>query len=225
MTETREAALPLDLPLDSSLDSSLAVDGSPLAIDEAAADRLFRTARSVTRWSDAEVTDAHIEAAWDLAKFGPTAMNTLPLRFVLVRSGEAKARLRQHVADGNKPKVDAAPATLVLAHDAGFHEHLPRLFPVYPGIRDQLAPAPEVRDGMARSNALIQAGYLIVALRSVGLALRPMNGMDFDGVDAEFFGDSGYKSFLMIAAGVAEDEGTDHPRLPRLSLDEVAQVL
>ncbi|MBO0608636.1 malonic semialdehyde reductase [Myceligenerans salitolerans] len=206
MTETLEAA-------------------APLAIDDAAADRLFRTARSVTEWTDAEVTDAHLRAAWDLAKFGPTAMNTLPLRFVVVRSDEAKARLLAHLPDGNRPKVESAPATLVLAHDPEFHEHLPRLFPVYPGIKEQLAPAPDVRDGMARTNALIQAGYLIVALRSVGLSVRPMNGMDFDGVDAEFFADSGYKSFMMIAAGVTAGEGTGHPRLPRLTLDEVAQAL
>ncbi|RPF22815.1 malonic semialdehyde reductase [Myceligenerans xiligouense] len=198
---------------------------APLAIDDAAADRLFRTARSVTNWTDDEVTDAHLRAAWDLAKFGPTAMNNLPLRFVVARSPEAKDRLLKHVPDGNRSKVEAAPATLVLAHDAEFHEHLPRLFPVYPGIREQLAPAAEMRDDMARSNALIQAGYLIVALRSVGLSLRPMNGMDFDGVDAEFFADTGYKSFMMIAAGVSEGEGTDHPRLPRFDLDEVAQVL
>ncbi|MBE1874332.1 malonic semialdehyde reductase [Myceligenerans pegani] len=206
MTETLEAA-------------------APLAIDDATADRLFRTARSVTEWTDAEVTDAHLRAAWDLAKFGPTAMNTLPLRFVVLRSDDAKARLLRYLPDGNRPKVEAAPATLVLAHDAGFHEHMPRLFPVYPGIREQLAPDTEARDGMARTNALIQAGYLIVALRSVGLSLRPMNGMDFDGVDAEFFADSGYRSFMMIAAGLTEGEGTEHPRLPRLALDEVAQIL
>ncbi|MBL0885322.1 malonic semialdehyde reductase [Myceligenerans indicum] len=206
MTETLEAA-------------------APLAIDDATADRLFRTARSVTEWTDAEVTDAHLQAAWDLAKFGPTAMNTLPLRFVVLRSPEAKARLLKHLPDGNKSKVEAAPATLVLAHDAGFHEHLPRLFPVYPGIKEQLDPAADVRDGMARSNALIQAGYLIVALRSVGLALRPMNGMDFEAVDAEFFAETGYKSFMMIAAGVADGAGTPHGRMPRLALDEVAQTL
>jgi 3-hydroxypropanoate dehydrogenase len=198
---------------------------APLAIDDAAADRLFRTARSVTEWSDAEVTDAHLQAAWDLAKFGPTAMNTQPLRLAVLRSDEAKARLIKHLPDGNRPKVEAAPVTLVLAHDAGFHEHMPRTFPVYPGIKEQLAPDAEARHGMARTNALIQAGYLIVALRSVGLSLRPMNGMDFDGVDAEFFAGSGYKSFMMISAGFTEGEGTEHPRLPRLALDEVAEVL
>jgi 3-hydroxypropanoate dehydrogenase len=165
-----------------------AVRTAPLAIDDDTADRLFRTARTTSAWAGAEVSDEQLAAAWDLAKFGPTAMNTLPLRVLAVRSPEAKARLVAHMADGNKAKVEAAPVSLVLAYDPDFHEHLDTLFPVYPGIKDQLAPAVDVRDGMARTNALLQAGYLIVALRAAGLAAGPMNGMDTDGIDAEFLG-------------------------------------
>jgi 3-hydroxypropanoate dehydrogenase len=196
-----------------------------LAVADDVADLLFRTARTTMQWTDAEVSDEQIAAAWDLAKFGPTAMNTLPLRLLVVRSPEAKQRLVAHMADGNKAKVEAAPASLVLAADPGFHEHLDVLFPVYPGIRDQLAAAAELRENMARTNALLQAGYLILALRAVGLAAGPMNGMDFDGVDGEFFAESGWKSFLVVNVGQAEGEGTAHPRLPRLSFEQVAEVL
>ena len=201
------------------------LETAPLAIDEAAADLLFRDARTTSQWTDAEVPDARLEAAWDLAKLGPTAMNTLPLRLLVVRSGEAKQRLIEHMADGNKPKVEAAPVSLVLAADPAFHEHLDELFPVYPGIREQLAPAVDAREQMARTNALIQAGYLIVALRSVGLAAGPMNGMDFAGVDAEFFADSGWKSFMVVNVGVADGEGSPYPRNPRLAFEQVAEIL
>ncbi|PZR54905.1 malonic semialdehyde reductase [Xylanimonas oleitrophica] len=202
------------------------LDTAPsLAVGDDVADLLFRNARTTMRWTDAEVTDAQIQQAWDLAKFGPTAMNTQPLRLLVVRSAEAKARLVAHMADGNKPKVEAAPVSLVLAHDPAFHEHLPTLFPVYPDIKEQLAPAADVREQMARTNALLQAGYLILALRAVGLAAGPMNGMDFDGVDAEFFSGSGFRSFLVVNAGVADGEGTPFPRLPRLALDQVAEIL
>jgi 3-hydroxypropanoate dehydrogenase len=196
-----------------------------LAVADDVADLLFRAARTTMHWTDAEVSDEQIAAAWDLAKFGPTAMNTLPLRFLVVRSPEAKQRLVAHMADGNKAKVEAAPVSLVLAADPAFHEHLDVLFPVYPGIKDQLAPAAETREGMARTNALLQAGYLILALRAVGLAAGPMNGMDFDGVDGEFFAESGWKSFLVVNVGQAEGEGTAHPRLPRLAFEQVAEVL
>jgi 3-hydroxypropanoate dehydrogenase len=193
-----------------------------LAIDEAAADLLFRNARTTMHWTDAEVTDDEIEAAWSLAKFGPTAMNTIPLRFAVVRSAEAKARLVELMPDGNKPKVEAAPATLVLAYDPNFHEHMDTLFPHAPGIKDQFAPAHEMRDGMARFNALIQTGYVIVGLRAAGLAAGPMHAADYDAVDAAFFAESGYKSFLVVNIGHAEGEGTAYPRLPRFELSQVA---
>jgi len=201
------------------------LETAPLAIDEAAADRIFRHARSTSLWTTDEVTDARLEAAWDLAKLGPTAMNTLPLRLLVVRSPEAKQRLSAHMAEGNKPKVEAAPVSLVLAADPAFHEHLDELFPVYPGIREQLAPATEVREQMARKNALLQAGYLIVALRAVGLATGPMDGMDADGIDGEFFADSGWKSLLVVNVGIADGEGSSHPRGKRLGFEQVAEVL
>lgn len=198
---------------------------APLAIAEEAADLIFRDARTTSLWTDAEVTDAQLEAAWDLAKMGPTAMNTLPLRVLVVRSAEAKARLAVHMADGNRPKVEAAPVSLVLAADPAFHERLDELFPAYPGIKDQLAPAVETREHMARTNALLQAGYLIVALRAVGLATGPMNGMDTDGIDRELFAESGWRSFLVVNVGVADGAGSPYPRNPRLAFGEVAETV
>ncbi|QAY64480.1 malonic semialdehyde reductase [Xylanimonas allomyrinae] len=195
-----------------------------LAIDEAAADLLFRTARTAMQWTGDVVTDDEIEAAWSLAKFGPTAMNSLPLRFAIVRSDEAKARLVELMPDGNKAKVEAAPATLVLAYDPNFHEHMDTLFPHAPGIKEQFAPAAEMRDGMARTNALLQTGYLIVSLRAAGLATGPMHAADYAAVDAAFFAESGFKSFLVVNVGHAEGEGTAFPRLPRFELDEVAAI-
>lgn len=197
---------------------------APLAVDDTVADRLFRTARTSFQWTDEEVTDAQLAAAWDLAKFGPTAMNTLPLRVLVVRSDEGKSRLVPHMADGNKPKVEAAPVSLVLAADPAFHQHMDDLFPVVPGIKDQLEPDAAAREHMARSNALIQAGYLIVGLRAAGLSAGPMNGMDFAAVDGEFFADSGWKSFMVVNVGIAEGDGTPHPRLPRLDFDQVAAL-
>ncbi|GAA1714848.1 malonic semialdehyde reductase [Isoptericola hypogeus] len=196
-----------------------------LAVGDDVADLLFRAARTTSQWTDAPVSDEQLAAAWDLAKFGPTAMNTLPLRVLVVRSTEAKARLVAHMGDGNKPKVEAAPVSLVLAADPAFHQHLDTLFPAYPGMKDQLEPAADVREQMARNNALIQAGYVIVGLRAAGLAAGPMNGMDFDGVDGEFFASSGWKSFLVINVGHADGEGSPYPRGPRLSFDQVAEVL
>lgn len=198
---------------------------TPLAVGDDVADLLFRAARTTSLFTDEPVTDEQLAAAWDLAKFGPTAMNTLPLRVLVVRRGEARDRLVTHMGGGNKDRVAAAPVSLVLAADPAFHEHLDYLFPAVPGVKEQLAPAADVREQMARKSALIQAGYLILGLRAAGLAAGPMDGMDFDGVDAEFFAESGWKSLLVVNVGHAEGEGSPYPRGPRLSFDEVAQVL
>ncbi|MBB4932915.1 3-hydroxypropanoate dehydrogenase [Lipingzhangella halophila] len=205
--------------------NTTALERAQPVIDDPTADRLFRAARTTMEWADAEVPDERIQAAWDLTKFGPTAMNCLPMRMAVVRTPEAKARLIPHMAEANQAKVEAAPLSLVLAGDPSFHEHMPTTFPVVPDMKDQLDPVEDVRGEMARTNALLQAGYLIIALRSVGLAAGPMNGMDFQGVDGEFFADSGFKSFLVVNTGVAEGAGTPFPRLPRLDLHQVAQVL
>jgi 3-hydroxypropanoate dehydrogenase len=196
-----------------------------LAIGDTEADLLFRQERTTYQWTDAPVTDGDLQAAWDLAKFGPTAMNSLPLRFAVVRSAEAKQRLVALMPDGNKAKVEAAPASLVLAYDHDFHEDMGTLFPHAPGIGDQFASAEDKRHTMARTNALLQAGYLIVALRAVGLAAGPMHAADYAQVDADLFAGTAHKSFLVVNVGHADGEGTTFPRLPRLGLDEVATLL
>jgi len=144
-------------------------------------------------------------------------MNTVPLRILAVRTPEARERLVAHMNDGNKERVANAPLSLVVAYDPAFHQHLDTLFPHAPGVRENLDGVPEVRDGMARDNAHIQAGYLVVGLRAAGLAAGPMNGMDRAAIDAEFFADSGWKSMLVINVGVADGVGTPYPRSPRLA--------
>src|SRR5690625_6224151 len=64
-----------------------------LQIDPQTADRLFRTARSAQAFTDEEVDVAQIEAVYELIKWGPTAMNILPLRLLVLRRGEARERL------------------------------------------------------------------------------------------------------------------------------------
>ncbi|MFC8922328.1 malonic semialdehyde reductase [Cellulosimicrobium sp. NPDC057127] len=191
-----------------------------LRVDDATADLLFREARTTRDFTDAEVTDEQLAAVYDLVRWGPTAMNTLPLRVLAVRSPEARERLVAHMADGNKERVANAPLSLVVAYDPAFHEHMDTLFPHVPGMRENLAGAPDVRDEMARTNALLQTGYLVVGLRAAGLATGPMNGMDRDGIDAEFFADNGWRSLLVINVGVAEGEGTSYPRAPRLAPEQ-----
>ena len=56
-------------------------------------ERLFRKARTFSAWQDRSVPEGAIETAFALAQLGPTSANCQPLRLVLVRTPEAKARL------------------------------------------------------------------------------------------------------------------------------------
>ncbi|MEU0505737.1 malonic semialdehyde reductase [Nocardia sp. NPDC005998] len=190
-----------------------------LTLAAEAQDLLFREARTANTFTDAPVTDDQIRDIYELVKYGPTSMNQQPLRIVLVRSPEARARLVTHMIEGNRPKTAAAPLTAILAADLNFHENLPKVFPHAPEAKDYFAE-PGYRAESARFNALIQIGYFILGIRAAGLAAGPMNGFDAAALDQEFFPDGTHNSLVVVNIGIP---GVDawFPRSPRLSYDEV----
>jgi 3-hydroxypropanoate dehydrogenase len=189
------------------------------ALEDAAADLLFREARTAYGFTDEPVTPDQVERLYELLRFPPTAMNTQPLRVVLASTPEAKERLLPYLAEGNRAKSASAPLVAVLAADTDFHEHLPRLLPHAPGAKDRFADD-ERRGQAARFNATLQAGYFILAVRAVGLDAGPMGGFDAAGIDRDLLGDGALRSFLVVNIGHAAADGT-YPRSPRLGRDEV----
>ena len=192
---------------------------SPLTLSPAAQDLLFREARTANAFTDEPVTDEQVAAIYDLVKYAPTAMNTQPLRILVVRDGEPRDRLLKHMADGNLDKTANAPLVAVLAADTDFHDHLPRTFPHFPGARDVFADD-AAREQAATFNATLQIGYFLLGVRAAGLAAGPMGGFDAAGIDEEFFAGRNLKSLLVVNIGrPAENAWFD--RLPRLDHDEV----
>lgn len=179
---------------------SNAVQDPTYAIDSNAQDVLFRTARTASKFTDEPVTDEQIRAIYDLMQWAPTSANTQPLRVLIVRSDEAKARLLPHVYPGNHAKVMSAPAVAILAADHDFHENIPRLFPFRPEMKDNFVD-PATREPFAQFNASIQTGYFILAVRAAGLAAGPIAGFDAAGIDAEFFAGTPLHSLLVVNIG------------------------
>lgn len=210
---------PLDTSdLDAELDSAGLLDG-------ATADLLFREARTAGAFTADEITDAQLQAAYDLAKWGPTAMNVTPLRMLVVRTPEARARLAAHMNDGNRQRVLDAPVTLLLAADTRFHQHLPLLAPHRAETVDTFEAMPQMRDQMARNNAWLQAGYLIVALRAAGLAAGPMGGMDAAAIDEDLLAGTGWASLFVVNVGQAEGAQYPFPRAARLDWDQATRTV
>lgn len=195
-----------------------------LALDPAGQDLLFRAARTANTFTDEPVTDEQIHSIHDLIRYGPTGFNSQPLRIILVRSAAARDRLLPHLSERNRAKTATAPLVAILAADTGFHEHLPRVFPHRPGLKEWLDADPAAREAQARFNAALQIGYLIVGIRAAGLSAGPMAGFDPAGLDAEFFPDARLRSLLVVTIG--------HPgpdawagRLPRLAHDDIVHPI
>ena len=193
-------------------------------VTEAALSTLFREARSQNGWLPGEVRDEQLRAAYEIAKWGPTSMNTQPMRVLFLRSAEAKERLRPALAPSNVDKVMAAPVVAIIAYDTEFHAHLPRTFPHNPNAQGYFTGNPGVIEPTAFRNSSLQAAYLMLALRAVGLDVGPMSGFDPAKVDAEFFADSGLRANMLCCIGQG-DPAKVFPRSPRLTFEEVTTTL
>ena len=188
-----------------------------------ALDILFRKARTHNAWLDQPVSDDLLRQIYDLMKWGPTSANTSPARILFLRTPQAKERLRPALSPVNVDKTMQAPVTAILAYDLKFYEHLPKLFPNNPGMRDWFSNSPELAQTTAFRNSSLQGGYFILAARAVGLECGPMSGFDNAKVDAEFF-PSTVKSNFLCNLGYG-DHSKLFPRNPRLDFDEACQLL
>ena len=200
-----------------------ALDTTAFVVDDAALDTLFREARTANTFTDEPVSIDQVREIVTLAGLGPTAMNNQPLR-VLVVTEESRERLLPLMAEGNREKTASAPVALVLAADPRFHDRLPEHFPPFPGARDMFESQPEQRERDAEFNAALQIGYLTVAIRAAGLAAGPMGGFDREGVDREFFAESGWRSLVVMNVGHPGEDAWQE-RLPRIAFEDAVEVL
>ena len=193
------------------------------ALPATALDQLFRTARTVHAFKPEPVSDETIHALYDLLKWGPTAFNCQPARYVFVRTPQAKERLKPALSPGNVAQTMASGVTVLIATDKTFYRHLPTQFPAY-----DAKPLFEANADMARAtgarNGTLQGAYLILAARALGLDSGSQSGFDAAKVNAAFFPDGGSEVNFIVNLGVADPAGI-FPRGPRLSFDEVAQIV
>jgi 3-hydroxypropanoate dehydrogenase len=190
-------------------------------LDEAGRELLFTDAHTVYRFSGGTVPDAKLTEIWELAKWGPSSANTQPLRIVYLRTPEARERLIPHVARGNQGKVASAAATALLAADLRFHRHVPRVMPLRPDYREMFEDDEPRRREHARDNAVLQSGYVILAIRAVGLTAGPFTGFDQASLDADFFPDGQLTTVMAVNIGLPDPNGAVIARLPKLDDDEV----
>ncbi|GAA1141556.1 malonic semialdehyde reductase [Nesterenkonia lutea] len=196
-------------------------------VDRETMHQLFEGRHTTNLFSAGEVDLELIQQAYEDARWGPTSMNSQPMRLTVLRPGPRRDAVVEHFKGDNGKKTAAAPMTVVVAYDPDWHEHMPTLFPHVEGLREKFSGMEEFRRSMGRDNAFLQAGYLIVSLRAHGLDVGPMAGLDAPGVDAEVHAETGWKTLMVlnVGHGPSEHEGAQYPRGARFSFDEAAQVL
>jgi 3-hydroxypropanoate dehydrogenase len=187
--------------------------------------RLFAHGRTFSHWLPRPVDDALLMRIWNLARLGPTAANSQPLRVLFVRSEAAKAKLKPCLAPGNVEKTMQAPVTALFAADLAFYDHLPRLFP-HTDARSWFAG--ESKTDAAREtatrNSTLQAAYFMLAARALGLDCGPMSGFDAALINQTFFPDGRHEVNFICNLGHGDPQ-TLHPRHPRLEFEEACRII
>ncbi len=191
-------------------------------LPDTALDQLFRHARTPNDWVNEAISDATVHALYDLLKWGPTSANSSPARFVWVKSAEGKSRLASLAMEANRPKILAAPLTVIIGNDLAFPDTMPKLFPARAEMMRQWFSQPGVAEVTASRNGTLQGAYLIIAARSLGLDCGPMSGFDNAGVDTAFFAGTRIQSNFICCIGHGKPESV-FPRNPRLTFEEAGR--
>ncbi len=192
-------------------------------INDDAINQLFRDARTYNKWQDQGVSDVTLQALFDLVKLCPTSANCLPMRVVFVKSDEAKARLKPYLSEGNVDKTMSAPVTAIIGYDLEFFEKLPALFP-HADAKSWFVGNDDLIKDTAFRNTAMQAGYMILAARSLGLDCGPMSGFDLGAVTKEFFGGTNIKADLLINLGYGDNTDMNE-RSPRPDFDDMCKTI
>jgi len=200
------------------------VSSAPRRIDDSALGQLFLDARTHNGWLDKPVPDSMLRELYDVVKFGPTSMNTQPMRLLFLRTAAAKERLRPHLGPANVDKTMAARVTVIVGYDLAFPEHLPTLFAHRPNARAVFDGKLPLIEATGFRNSSLQGAYLIIAARALGLDCGPMSGFNNAGVDAEFFAGTQVKSNFLCSLGYG-DHSKIFARSPRLDFASVCTLL
>lgn len=194
-----------------------------MRISETCLDQIFNKARTANGFTDKPVPAALLQEVYDLAKMGPTSMNTQPTRYVFLTTPAAKERLVPALMPSNVDKTRTAPVNVIVATDTRFFEHMPVVWH-NPGAKEMFEGNAALAGGTATRNGTLGGAYFMVAARALGLDCGPMSGVDLAKVNAEFFPDGRCQANFLINLGYM-DESKLFQRNPRLSFEQACQVL
>ena len=160
---------------------------------------------------------------YDLVKFAPTESNFCPMRLTFVTSQNGFDRVIEAAAPGNKDKIRSAPVVVIVAHDLEFSQHIPQLAPHMDAEAFAKNPV-NVLATKAVHNTWMQAGYLIMAARALGLDCGPMLGFDAEKINTSFYENSTWRASMLINLGYGVGGDQIRARGHRLSFAEACEM-
>ncbi|MCM2129458.1 malonic semialdehyde reductase [Larsenimonas rhizosphaerae] len=193
------------------------------SLDNNALSQLFFEAHTHNAWQPEKISEETLRTLYDLVKMGPTSANCCPARFIFVRTEAGREKLLPCVSSGNTDKTATAPCTVIVAYDKRFYDRLPTLFP-HTDARSWFTGSEAFAEQTALRNSSLQAGYLILAARALGLDTGPMSGFDPKAIDEAFLAGTDWTVNMLINLGYGDASGVK-PRLPRLDFDEACQLV
>jgi 3-hydroxypropanoate dehydrogenase len=183
--------------------------------------QLFTEARTHHAWLDKPVSDTLLKEVYDLAKWGPTSVNSTPMRILFIKSPAAKEKLLPALHGGNVDQVKAAPVTAVIAYDEKFYEDLPTLFPAFDAKSMFVGNEALIKETELRNGSL-QGAYFMLAARALGLDVGPMSGFNNAAVDQTFFQGTSWKSNFLCNIGYGDNTKL-YPRGPRHTFEQACK--
>lgn len=194
-----------------------------MKIAQACLDQLFVNARTANGFIDKPVPLALLQEVYDIAKMGATSMNSQPTRYVFLSSPEARARLLPAMSPGNLEKTRTAPATVIVANDTRFYEHMGQTWHKPEG-KAMFENNAGLSAATATRNGTLGGAYFMIAARACGLDCGPMSGVDLAKVNAEFFADGRFQANFIINLGYGDNTKLFN-RNARLSFEQACSVL
>jgi 3-hydroxypropanoate dehydrogenase len=191
-------------------------------IDEQAINRIFMEARTPKKWAAHEIEDATLMRLYDLVRMGPTSNNSGPARFVFVRGVRVRQSLLRAIHEGNRPKVTDASVIAIICYDVAFWRHWQTLSP-HKDLGAIFGLTPDTAEDEARTSALLQAGYFILAARAVGLDAFPLTGFDPKLIEPELLS-TGWEPIMLCCLGKGNISDI-RPRQRRLAFETACKIL
>ena len=185
--------------------------------------QLFTEARTHHAWKNQDVPNELLHSLYELTKWGPTSLNSSPMRILFIKSNEQKEKLYPALMGSNIEQVKAAPVVAIVSFDEKFFNELPTLFPAF-DARPMFTSNPAASESTAFRNSSLQGAYLMLAARALGLDVCPMSGFDNAKVDEAFFKGTSWRSNFICNIGYG-DTSKLYPRGPRLSFEQVCKIV